>query len=413
MNRILNSRSGLLSGAMVTLLGVAAACSGGSGGGPVTPPNSDDGGASSSGTSSSGTSSSGTSSSGTSSSGTSSSSGSSSSSSSSSSGGSDSGYIQPGQDGGCPSTDTQVMGVKLTFTVTWPASTASAQGTGPVNIWLLSHSTGTTMISGTSISCGTHLPDIALAGLGLSTVNGNGTTVQIALPAKTWTAINTGAGTHRTFPDTGTQMGFNPGDTFIVNPALGLLGLTDASYGGSSPAQWPAYCTNCSNGSAWSAGMAAGAFAAGDVVDDDGDGFPGITSYPLNGMMNGIAYTYPPTGVTLFATPPLADQVYIVSRNEFALSGMRMTDCNHGSGTANITLFDNHVVGCHSTTGATGTGAPANCTSGQISFLDQNRTVYGPNATTVASPTNAITGTFTGVILGPNATCSDVTTMLP
>ncbi len=395
MNGVLNSRSGLVSGAMVTLLGVAAACSGGSSGGGTVQPPDDDAGGSSSGTSSSGTNSSG--SSGTNSSG--------SSSGSSSSGASSSGMMTVIPDGGCPAQTMMTLGAHVTFPVTWPASAASVQGTGMVSIWLLStltlNANGTTF-TGTATTCGTALPDIALDALGAGAVCAPGLTcptkVSIAFNNSEWdTAIK------RTFATSGTQTGWNPGDTLDTNSTLGILGLTDASFGGASPAAWPAICaSNCTPAAAWAAGDAAGSFTAGQVVDDDGDGFPGITANPLSNSN----YSLPPTSITAFQVPPLADKVYIVSRNQLALSGMRMSSCTGGSGTASITLFDNHVVGCHSTAGA---GQPAGpCTSAQVSFLDQNRTIYGPDATHVASMSTPISGTVTVEQLPSSATCAMV-----
>jgi hypothetical protein len=316
------------------------------------------------------------------------------------------------------------MGVKISFTVNWPASTAAAAGSGPVNIWLLSHSTGTTMLMGTSQTCESTLPDLPLAGAGLSAVNGNGTTVQIDIPvAKTWANVS------RTFADTGTQSGFNPGATFDVNAAVGLLGLTNASYAGNlpttQPPAWPdesgctanCACTGTGKGSAATFSGTCGVFPAADVTDDDGDGNPGITSYPFNGMMNSVAYTYPPTTVTFFATPPLADQLYIVSRNELQLTGTRMTDCNHGGGSVSVTLFDNHVVGCHATATSTNgdlsfTGPAGPCDSGQTAFVDQNRPIYG-TASGPASTSNPISGTFTGLVMAAGTTCAEVIAALP
>ena len=83
--------------------------------------------------------------------------------------------------------------------------------------------------------------------------------------------------------------------------------------------------------------------------------------------------------MSLGAIPPLADQLYIVSRNQLELSGMRMTSCTAGTGTAKITLFDNHVVGCHANATSTDgdlsfTGPAGACDSSQVNFVDGSRT---------------------------------------
>lgn len=290
---------------------------------------------------------------------------------------------------------TVVLGVHIKFTVTWPASLASDTGTGPVDIWLLNNANssgdGGLMFSGTTKSCGTNLPDISLNAVGAAAVCGLGLTcgnkVAIQILPATFDKIT------RTFPTTGSQTGWQPGDTLTTVKALGLLGLSATGTYMSDTTAWPASCSaNCTP---------AGAFMMSDLTDDDGDSNPGITANPKNDTGSAPVYTYPPTSTQAFTQPPLADQVYIVSRNEIQLTGMRMNDCNHGSGTAKITLFDNHVVGCHIHSPA---GA---CTSAQVSFLDTNRTIYGPDATHVASASTPINGTVTVQQLPASATCAD------
>lgn len=198
----------------------------------------------------------------------------------------------------------------------------------------------------------------------------------------------------------GTQSGFNIGDTLDTSPSIGLLGLTNASGYNVDTKAWPPACaTNMC--------LPAGSFTAATLQDDDGDNNPGITAIPAS--TNG--YALPPTA-DLFA--PVANAVYIVSRNEIALSGMHSMDCTHGTGTAQITLFDNHVVGCTTVCPSglpgcnTGT-TPQPCTSAQVQFLDDNRTIYGydQNAGDTASPSHAIMGTVATVQLPANSKCSD------
>jgi hypothetical protein len=294
-------------------------------------------------------------------------------------------------DGGCPEQANVVLGVHIMFPVTWPASTASATGTGNAEIWLLTNETATgagdLVFTGQTLSCGTTLPDIDLNALGAAAVCAPGLTcpskVQIQILPATFDKIT------RMFPTNGSQTSWNPGGTLMTTPALGLLGLSATGTYQMPSTAWPAYCANnCTPD---------GAFTAADITDDDMDGHPGITANPTSNTM----YTFPPTTVSLFSVPPLADQVYIVSRNQLSISGMRKTDCNQGTGTATITLFDNHVVGCHIASPA------AACTSAQVSFLDQNRTIYGPNANNVASQSMPIMGTATIKQLPAGSKCSD------
>ena len=344
-----------------------------------------------------GASSSGNSSSGTSSSGTSTSSSSSSSSSGSSSSGTSS--------SGCPGMDTLTEGTRISFPVGWPNSTLGTAGTGNVSIWFLTKFMVVgNALTGASQLCGVILPDLVLNTTGMAAAGGGATKLNIQIGPTTLDKIN------RTFPVTGTQTGWNTGDTQTFSPSLDLLGLTDAAVS-TAPAggklnvdttAWPPYCTNNCTPS--------GSFNIAALLDDDGDGNPGITAYPLTNP----GYTLPPTS-SIFAE--VADEVYIVLRIEIAISG-KSTDCvnGKGTGTATVTLFDNHVVGCHATN-PTGQnfGPPGPCTSAQVSFLDQDRTIYGYDQAPGASITKATAVTTSDVSvlrLPATSTCADVRSAL-
>jgi hypothetical protein len=109
-----------------------------------------------------------------------------------------------------------------------------------------------------------------------------------------------------------------------------------------------------------------------------------------------VKYTYPPVNALGSA---VADRVDVVSRNEMALNGT-WKSCTDLAGTADVKLFDNHVVGCHVSGGS-------ECTTGstqsQAGFLDSNRTIYAVG--------NGVT--FAGKALSSTATCADVLTALP
>jgi hypothetical protein len=283
-----------------------------------------------------------------------------------------------------------------------------------VSIWLLTKfNVAGTALTGTSQSCALSLPDLALNLTGMM-ATGGGTKLNIQIGPgtgidnpmnTTWDKIT------RTFPVSGTLAGWNTGDMQTVAPSLGLLGLTDTAMStGMNPGKysvdttaWPPYCANnCTP---------AGSFTMADLSDDDGDGKPGITAYPSTDS----GYALPPT-TSLFAE--VADEVYIVSRNEIAISG-KSTDCvnGKGTGTATITLFDNHVVGCHATNPmGQNFGTPGPCTSSQVSFLDLNRTIYGYDMTMGDSISKAhpVTTTNVSVVRLPaTAKCSDVRAALP
>jgi hypothetical protein len=271
------------------------------------------------------------------------------------------------------------------------------------------------MFTGPAQACGTSLPDIDLNTIGQAAVCAPGKTcgtkISIQILPSTFQKIT------RTFQTSGSQSGWNTGSTLMTNPAVGLLGLSQTSTYATDTTAWPdvsgcsanCACTGSGMGSSASFSGTCGVFQGSDITDDDDDGFPGITANPKSDPCTGggaaCTYTYPPTSTTAFTIPPLADQVYIVSRNELSLNGMRMNSCTQGAGTAKITLFDNHVVGCHATAGSSSSAGP--CTSAEVSFLDDNRTIYTASNGNAASTSNPIMGTVTVAQLSSTATCSD------
>jgi len=321
------------------------------------------GGSSSGGSGSSGGSSSGGSSGG---------SGSSSGSGSGSSSGSSSGSNYDG--GACQTATSLTVAANISIAVTWPATTAGNGGSGTVHVWLLSKFTANgNQLSGTSQTCGLSLPDLQLNALG--SIAAGGSKVQIQIPATVWSAPSM-----PTYTSTGSQTGWGPPSTVSISPTLALIGLALPS--GTDPATyaWPS--------SSWS-------FPSGTTFPDgDGDGNPGITASPLSGS----GYVYPPTAIGLGGSAPGADKAYIATRTQVSLSGS-WTSCSAFSGTADVTHFDNHVVGCHIHNGSTCTTGSANT---QADFLDQNRTVYAPGSATFVAATLPSTGT-----------CADALTALP
>jgi hypothetical protein len=328
------------------------------------------------------------------------------------------------------------VGAKVKFAVTWggggasptsaAANASSASGkantTFYVQIWLLGHEMGGATFTGTARACGTTLPDlelnlagdVAVGGVG----NGQNALVNPTIPNTAFDAIT------RTFPEMGTQ-GFNPGDTIMVAPSTGLLGLKDSAW---DTAAWPAACpttgtctgVTCPTGMPGAAcsGGKGGPFNGGDITDDDGDGHPGVTAIPPNGTdgtsspscsgPGSCKYYFPPTAVGLGGSASVADKVYIVSRNRFSLSGMRMNDCSKGSGKASITLFDNHAVGCHISGGG-------ECNDMQAGFVDTNRPVYvdaSGNAFGSSSSNNGTVDVYQ-FPQGTTPTCAMVRSMLP
>jgi prepilin-type processing-associated H-X9-DG protein len=124
-------------------------------------------------------------------------------------------------------------------------------------------------------------------------------------------------------------------------------------------------------------------------VDADGDTKPGFTAVPRSGG----GYVAPPTGLGIFGSAPTADKLYLVWRTVVSLAG-NFTSCEEQSGTANVTFFDSHVVGCHVAAG--------DCAAAQTDFVDQSRTLYKPGS-----------ATFVAKKVPDGASCADVRMALP
>jgi hypothetical protein len=240
-------------------------------------------------------------------------------------------------------------------------------GTGTAYVWLLEKfpTVNGNSFTGTEQTCKLQLPDVMLGSIIGALVGG--TKVQIQIPPSVWAKVPT-------TPNMATQTGWSPPSTFNTSAPIVLVGIKFPS--GTDPAvSW----TMLPSGTTY--------------PDDDMDGNPGITGTPLSTS----GYVLPPTD-SLASNK--ADQVYIASRNQFALNGAWTgSSCTDQSGTATAMLFDNHVVGCHVSGGST-------CTTGsgsQAAFIDSNRTVYAPQSG----------GTFTAKVLPSSAACADAITALP
>jgi hypothetical protein len=312
--------------------------------------------------------------------------------------------------------------MKVTLPVTWgmggasPANPGFNSGSGNAVIWLLASETGGATFTATTTPCGTRLPDLILNSAGAIAVGGvpmGGTgKVQIQIPDSSFdTRIA------RTYPVSGAP-GWSTGDMISTQPMTGLLGLGATSPYEISSTAWPASCASsancsgvtCSNGAC--SGGPGGPFMGSEITDDDGDGLPGITAIPLTSACDagpGCNYYDPPLSVGLGGSAPVADAVYVVSRNGFALSAVRGAECTRATGHASVTLFDTHVVGCHVK------GGP-DCTSAQVSFLDVSRPIFVDgqgNAFGSSSPANNATVDLVQFPQGTSPTCTDVRTMLP
>jgi hypothetical protein len=255
----------------------------------------------------------------------------------------------------CPPKTDSTQGVHITMKVAWPGTIGTNPGSGNVHVWTRSKLTfgaGNT-ITAVYGPCGSVVPEVQT-----TPIAGGGKVLPEFPPAAWETAVKT------TSTGTGVQSSFDVNSKVHLDASPVLVGLTMADPKGA----WPA-------------------LADVKSTDADGDGHPGITAVPRAGG----GYSLPPTSLLQTAH---ADQLYIVSRTTTTLDGARDT-CDSQKGTANVSAFDNHVIGCHIQGGG-------DCAAADYQFVDQNRTVY--------SVTSA---TFEAKVVPDNATCADVRAALP
>ncbi|MEA2699137.1 MAG: hypothetical protein QOI66_3408 [Myxococcales bacterium] len=264
-----------------------------------------------------------------------------------------------GGGGSCPARTAFTLGVHIVMDATWAATTATQMGTGKIHLWNRAKFDATgTMLKGETANCGTVLPEFALNALGSFIARGS--KVSIGVPDSVWDAP-----TIPKFPNTGTLSGWDPGNSLKIDHTIALVGLTMPD----PMIAWPK------------------SYTAIMAVDADGDGKPGFTAIPKDG--NG--YITPPTDFLGIQT---ADKIYLASRTILELSG-KIDTCTEQSGTAAVTFFDSHVVGCH-------VKGAADCTAAQTDFVDQSRTDY-----------KVTTGVFNAKQVKDDATCADVRAALP
>ncbi len=255
--------------------------------------------------------------------------------------------------GGCAKRTSGTNALHVTMQVSWGGSIGTEAGKGPVHVWTRSKFTvdASNNITATNVACGSVLPDIK------TTPIAGGALVLAEFPGAMWDAPSM-----PTFPANGSQTGFDVGNEVSMKATTVLLGLKDPG------AAWPPMPSIVG-------------------VDHDGDGKLGITSIPKNGG----GYARPPTSLLRLN---FADKLYIASRTISGTSGKR-TSCDNHSGTATVTNFDNHVIGCHVAGGG-------ECSAGDAKFIDDNRTVYKVES-----------ATYEAKIVPDTATCADVRAALP
>jgi hypothetical protein len=249
----------------------------------------------------------------------------------------------------CPTDYTTAT--HIVINVSWKSTTVLNAGSGKVHVWTKSNfSESGSTASVTSRSCGSVLPAITTSAIAGSE------NILPEIPDAAWDNA-----AMPTFTGTATRSGNN----LTVDPGVALLGLTMSN----PTAAWPAA-------------------SAITGLDQDGDGELGITA--VSKVNNG--FSAPPTDIS---KSHRADKIYLAIRNIMTLSASAAGCPASYTGTANVSKFDNHVIGCHVQGGS-------ECTTTQRDFVDSNRTVYTINS-----------ATFTSQKVSGDATCADVRTLLP
>jgi hypothetical protein len=248
-------------------------------------------------------------------------------------------------------------------------------------------------ITGKTQTCQSTTPAISLNAIGQGAVGAPGPAqVAIQLPSTTWNAPSMPK-----FNVTGTLGGWHVGASFAIDPVTTLAGLSPTSAFAKADAVWPMSGTQLMTMCPDMCPTGGTPTAACDIIDDDCDHHPGITSIPRSATTTGMADSmyYVPKTATTNGRP--TDKLYLVLRTELSLSGTN-TSCTEGSGTANVTQLNNHVVGCD-----VSMPPMTDCTPDEYNYIDSNTTVYA-----------VMSGTYaTKQLTGATPTCDDAVAAFP
>ncbi len=288
------------------------------------------------------------------------------------------GTPEAGTDGGaadagetCDGSGTQA--VHVVANIQWPAMMfmelieTIAGGSGELHLWIKStvvadetpNDDGSYNLTSESQSCGTVLPplDVLLTS----------TKAIIDIPDEIWDAESMPVTT-----STGTISGNEVGAIMSMEPSATAIGVEMAD---PMNDPWPA----------------TGQEMVANGVDHDGDGRPGITGIPRNSG----EYAAPPLdAVGALTGGPYAGHLDLATRTVIALEG-ELTSCTSASGTATISKFDNHILGCQELDGS-------ECDETQADFVDSQRSIY-----------EVLDATYESVQVPDGATCADVRAAFP
>jgi hypothetical protein len=245
--------------------------------------------------------------------------------------------------GGACGTSCNLSGTwaaKMTVQLSWPSSIALATGSGSLQIWLLMTGTQSgNSIPASLVICGITLPDFpssSLAGNELYGLTFPNTLFDHSPPFLPTVAAAMTLG------------GSAPGATVSVPSVAFLLGLTLAS---PTTAAWPSTPETVTS------------------ADMDADGKAGVTTPYKSGG------SYLPVPVN-FSKMARADKAYLAARVVASMSGT-LASCTSITGTATVTNFDTHILGCEYAGGG-------DCTQTDSDFTDTNRPAYVAGAATIS-----------------------------
>ncbi len=286
-------------------------------------------------------------------------------------------------DGGCSAVSSETLAIHVKLDVSWAASVGLDSSTGrTIDLWyILALDYSGPSLSGSGKACGMTLPSIPL-----EPTLGNEQVDYSFADDTIWDK-------HTIFPFTvtGTQNGTSTGNSFSTAPAPAIAGIATTSTYASLTTTWPTPNAQSATLNSYPQ------FTASDLSDDDGDQAPGLTL----SASNASPYSYMPTNVDYMSD--FASSVDFVFREKFSLSGTRGS-CGSATGTASVSVFEDHVVGCVDAAGSI-TKNCVNYTSVSTAgpgYVDLNRPEYVPGS-----------ATFTAARVASTASCAAVRAATP
>jgi hypothetical protein len=262
----------------------------------------------------------------------------------------------------CESRAGETVGLHIVAQVSWP-QTILAGGNGTLHIWSRAQTTYSgNDLTATVRACGAVVPPLTML------PQYGGYKIQPLFPDALWDSSSMPS-----FTVAGTHGGFQGGAKVELDEVAVLIGATMAD-----PANgpWPTNGTEL------------------QTLDHDGNGKPGVDAISRTGG----EFRMPPANLdalsTMGASGVFADVLYLAFRVVTAIDGTRQ-GCDRVTGTATLSHFDNHVVGCHASVGR-------ECEPGEVNLLDLGRSIFQVSA-----------ASFEMVHLPDGATCADVRAALP